>query len=96
VGTLVRDIQQLTGVLGLALLFLSPVFYNLQTAPAAVRKVLQWNPVTLIVEQLRAVLFQGQLPAMGALAAYVAVTSVFAWLALKLFKRMQPMFADLV
>lgn len=96
VGTFVRDVQQLTGVLGMAILFLSPVFYSLQAAPAAFRSLLQWNPMTLIVEQLRAVLFQGQPPAACPLAMYLLVSSVFAWLAFKLFKRMRPTFADFV
>lgn len=96
VGVLVRDIQQFTGMLALALLFLSPIFYSIDTAPPSLRAALRLNPLTILVERFREVLVHGRLSDPGALGLYVAGCSIFAALALLLFRRLRPHFADMV
>jgi lipopolysaccharide transport system permease protein len=95
-GVLVRDIAQVTSLIAHALLFLTPIFYTVDAAPAAIRPLLLANPLTFIVEALRHVLFDGTLPSLPALALYFVLACVFAWLCLALFRRMRPAFADLV
>jgi len=96
VGVVVRDISQLTGMLNHTLLFLTPIFYSIETAPPSLQNLLIVNPLTFIVEQFRLVLFYGQFPSFGGLAMYFVLASFFAWLSLILFKRLRPSFADLV
>jgi lipopolysaccharide transport system permease protein len=96
VGVLVRDIGQITSMLNHTLLFLTPIFYSIDTTPPLVRKLLVFNPLTFIVEQLRQVLFIGMFPDVVGLAIYFIVASMFAWLSLVLFQRLRPVFADLV
>ena len=95
-GVIVRDIGQLTNMLGHTLLFLTPIFYSIQAAPPLLQNLLLLNPLTFVVEQLRLVLFYGQMPVLSGLAIYFALSAVFAWLALTLFRRLRPTFADLV
>ena len=95
-GILVRDIGQLTGLVSHALLFLTPVFYSIDAVPATLQGLLLLNPLTFVVEQLRLVLFSGEAPRWGGLAAYFALSSLFAWMSLAVFRRVQPAFADLV
>jgi lipopolysaccharide transport system permease protein len=95
-GVVVRDIGQLTAMLSHALLFLTPIFYSIDAAPPLVQPALMANPLTFVVEQLRLVLFFGQLPAWRGLAVYFALAAAFAWLSLRLFRRLRPGFADLV
>jgi lipopolysaccharide transport system permease protein len=95
-GVIVRDIGQLTGMLSHALLFLTPIFYSIEAAPPALQGLLLANPLTFIVEQLRLVLFNGQLPSWPGLAVYFALASLFAWGSLALFRRLRPGFADMV
>ena len=95
-GVMVRDIAQLTALAAHALLFLTPIFYTIDAAPAPLRPLLLANPLTFIVEGLRHVLFDGTLPSLGAVAAYFIAACAFAWLCLLLFRRMRPAFADLV
>jgi len=95
-GVIVRDISQLTGMLNHTLLFLTPIFYSIEAAPPLLQKLLMLNPLTFIVEQFRLVLFYGQIPEVKYLFAYFVLASVFAWLSLVLFRRLRPIFADLV
>jgi lipopolysaccharide transport system permease protein len=95
-GVLVRDIAQLTSMLSHALLFLTPIFYSIDAAPAVLQPLLLLNPLTFIVEQLRLVLFVGELPVWRALLVYFALAVLFAWLSLWVFRRVRPGFADMV
>ena len=95
IGVAVRDVGQLTALLGHALLFLTPIFYSLEAVPASLRALLMANPLTFAVEQLRAVL-TGYAPAATGLVAYFAAATLFAWGSLALFRRLRPTFAELV
>jgi len=95
-GVAIRDIGQLTGLVAHALLFLTPIFYGIDAVPPLLQNVLLANPLTFVVEQLRLVLYFGQWPSLRGLAVYFALSCVFAWFALAVFRRMRPRFADLV
>jgi lipopolysaccharide transport system permease protein len=60
------------------------------------QNILLTNPLTFVVEQLRLVLYFGQVPSLRGLATYFALSAVFAWLALMVFRRLRPRFADFV
>ncbi len=68
----------------------------MDAVPAVMRTLLALNPLTFVVEQMRSVLYLGRAPAWDLLAGYVAASSLFAWLALVLFRRLRRGFADLV
>ena len=95
VGVVVKDISQLASVLNHTLLFLTPIFYSIEAAPRLLQNLLMLNPLTFIVEQLRLVLFYGQIPALKGLAVYFGLASVFAWGSYVLFKWLRPSFADM-
>ncbi|MDP1645534.1 MAG: ABC transporter permease [Thiobacillus sp.] len=95
-GVIVRDVGQLTGMLSHTLLFLTPIFYSIEAAPPLLQKLLMLNPLTFVVEQLRLVLFYGQIPDLKGLAMYFVLASLFAWVSLVLFRRLRPTFADMV
>lgn len=96
VGVIIRDISQAVGMLNHALLFLTPIFYSIDAAPPMLKNALMLNPLTFIVEQLRAVLFFGNLPNFTGLLIYLVLASFFAWCSLVLFSRLRPTFADMV
>ena len=54
------------------------------------------NPLTVIIEQVRAVLLIGQWPAWGALALYGLVACVFALLGGVFFQLTRKGFADVL
>lgn len=95
-GVVIRDMGQVTGLAAHALLFLTPIFYGIDAVPPLLQGVLLANPLTFVVEQLRLVLYFGQMPSLRGLAVYFALSAAFAWLALLAFRRLRPRFADLV
>lgn len=96
ISVVVKDISQITGMVNHTLLFLTPIFYSIETAPPFLKKLLMLNPLTFIVEQFRLVLFYGEIPDLKGLLIYFIAASVFAWVSLSFFNRLRPTFADLV
>lgn len=96
VGVVVRDIDQLTGILNHTLMFLTPIFYSIDSAPPLLQQLLMLNPLTFIVEQFRSILFFGKAPAFEGLGIYFIIASTFSWVSLALFRRLRPSFADMV
>jgi lipopolysaccharide transport system permease protein len=94
VGVIVRDIDQLTGMLAHALLFVTPIFYSVDAAPPLIQKALLLNPLTYIVEQMRLVLFIGQPPSLLGLLVYFLLSLAFSMAALFIFRQLRSSFAD--
>lgn len=57
-----RDLAQVTGFVSTVLLFLSPVFYRLDSVPDGWKTWLLLNPLTVPIESTRALLIDGRLP----------------------------------
>lgn len=93
-GVIIRDIDQITGLFSRALLFITPVFYSLEVVPAPLRTLLLANPLTFLVEQFRLVLFVGRAPDLFGVMAYFLVAALVSFLALFVFRRLRPIFAD--
>lgn len=96
VGVFVRDIAQITGVFTTVLLFLGPIFYPVSALPAEYQSLLLLNPLTFIIDQTRAVLLWGTLPAWDGLLLYVAAAAVFAWAGFGWFQITRRGFADVL
>jgi lipopolysaccharide transport system permease protein len=94
-GVYLRDIRQLVGVATTALMFLSPVFYPLAQVPAAFRPAMHVNPLTPLLEGMRAALFEGTVPLAG-LAGVLAFSILVAIGGRWLFGRLREGFADVV
>jgi len=92
----VRDIAQIITIVTQVLLFLSPIFYAINTLPTGFQNILLINPLTFIVEQARAILILGELPAFSALILYTIISLCIAWLGLVSFQRMRDGFADVL
>jgi len=91
-----RDLAQLTNLVATGMLLLSPVLYPLDRVPESVRGFYMFNPLTLPVENLRALLFYGQVPSAFDLLLPLAVSVVFALLARIVFRRLRPGFYDVL
>ncbi len=96
VGTYVKDVAQLVAPALGALLFLSPVFYELRTLPTGLRDALSWSPLAVVMEQTRAVVVMGQAPDGLVLLAALAVGLGVAAVGAALFQRVRAGFADVV
>jgi len=91
-----RDLGQLTNLAATGMLLLSPVLYPLDRVPESVRGFYALNPLTLPVENLRAILFYGVVPAAADLLLPIVASTVFAVLGWFVFRRLRPGFYDVL
>ena len=95
-GAYFRDLPQVANLASHALLFLTPVFYEVSSIPVQYRSFLYANPLTVVIETTRGLLLPGATPSLMPLAIYTGISLLFASVALALFNWMRPRFADVV
>lgn len=95
-GVFLRDIAQAVGVSTTALLFLSPIFYPSSALPEQYRGLLNFNPLTIIVEQTHAILLWRQLPDFKLLASYWLLSLCIAWMGFAWFQKTRKGFGDVL
>jgi lipopolysaccharide transport system permease protein len=96
IGVFVRDIAQVVGMAMAVLMFLSPVFFPVSALPVRLQSWVMLNPLTFIIEQMRAVLIWGHLPDWIGLTAYLAVSIGVALLGYAWFQKTRTGFADVL
>jgi lipopolysaccharide transport system permease protein len=96
VGTYVRDVNQVLGLLVSLLMFLSPIFFPLEALPAAVRPWMFLNPLALTITQTREVLLNGHWPNWLSLAIHLIACCAIAVVGAAFFKAARKGFADVV
>lgn len=95
-GVFVRDVGQFIGILTTLVLFMSPILYPVTAIPEAVRPYVYANPLTLVLENTKEVLFRGTVPHLGYLALSTLAAWGVAWLGYAWFMRTRKGFADVV
>ncbi len=95
-GVFVRDVAQFVAVLVMVLMFLSPIFYQLEAMPSEFRPVLYLSPLTIAIELVRDVMFWGRLPSALAYLGATALFLLLAWLGFAFFQRTRKGFADVL
>jgi lipopolysaccharide transport system permease protein len=91
-----RDVGQTIGIITMALMFLSPVFYPVTALPPHLRPWLMANPLTFIIEQTREVLVWGHLPNWHGLGIYAVAAIAVCWAGYVLFQKTRRGFADVL
>jgi lipopolysaccharide transport system permease protein len=95
-GVFLRDIAHPIGLAMTLLQFASPVFYPVETLPPSLRSWLMFNPLTIPIEQARAVLIFGEVPDFSALAIYALVSLIAAWVGYAWFQETRKGFANVL
>lgn len=95
-GVFLRDVSQVVGVLTTVLLFLSPIFYAVESVPAEFAAVMRWNPLTPVIEQVRDVLLWGRGLDWAAWSLQVLASALAAWLGFAWFQKTRRGFADVL
>ena len=93
-GVYIRDIGQLIGVVITALMFLTPIFYQASVLPIKYQKLININPLAVVVEQSRQVLIWGNIPDLGFWSFALFVSFLVAWLAFSSFQKLRKGYAD--
>lgn len=96
IGVFVRDVGQVMTMVVSLTMFMSPVFYSVKSLAPDLQFWMKLNPLTLIIEQVRAVLLLGHWPDWAALGLYAAVAAVFATAAATFFQLTRKGFADVL
>jgi len=95
-GVYLRDIKQAVGIIVMAMMFMSPIFYPASAFPESYRVLFYMNPLTFIIEQTRGVLLWGHLPDWQGLCVYYVVSVVVMWLGFFCFQKTRRGFADVL
>jgi lipopolysaccharide transport system permease protein len=95
-GVFLRDVTYVVTFITSLLLFLSPVFYPLAIVPERFRGLIAANPLTFFIEQARDVSLWGKWPDWVLLGVWLAITALFAYLALRWFEHARKGFADVL
>lgn len=95
-GVFVRDIGQLIGLLTTAMMFLSPIFFPITSLPEQYQRFVYLNPLTVPIEELRAILFWGEQPDWNAIWGYSMISFVTAYLGFYFFQKTRKGFADVL
>lgn len=95
-GVYMRDISQVTGVLTMALLFLSSAMMPLKSVPESYRWVFEINPLTFIIDQAREVMLWGNMPDWTGLGIYLLASIGVLYLGYAWFAATRKGFADVL
>jgi lipopolysaccharide transport system permease protein len=95
-GAYMRDTAQLTAVFVSVMMFLSPVFYAIESVPERLRFLIAWNPLTPVIVGVRSVLFDSTLPPMLPWFVALAVSAAVFHLGFLFFRRTREGFADVI
>lgn len=95
-GVYFRDMGHLIGLITTVMLFLAPVFYPASSLPENFQVILHLNPLTLPIEQTRAVILFGKQPDWISLFIFTLISMVICWLGFWWFQKTRKGFADVV
>lgn len=95
-GVYLRDIAQVVGIFTQVLFFMTPIFYPLSLVPEHFRWLLQINPLTYIVEEVRWIFLYGQTPHFLNLAVLTVFSMIVFQLGLIWFTKTKKGFADVL
>lgn len=93
-GVFVRDIAQAIGLLVNLMMFLSPVFYSLNALSPNAQSWMRFNPLALVIENIRQVIFLGDVPDWGQWLLSLGVACSVAIIGAAFFQLTRREFAD--
>ncbi len=95
-GLFFRDLGNLFGIILLLLFFSTPIFYSVRMVPESFHVILELNPLTPTVINIRNILLQNSPPSGGHVLSSILVGIVFFQAGFCFFEKMRRRFADVV
>lgn len=96
IGVYVRDVTYIAGFISTVLIFLSPVFYAMETVPANFRSVMMLNPLSYYIEAFRSCVIGGIVPDVTSMLIVYLVGIGSFFLGYWFFQRVRGGFADVL
>lgn len=91
-----RDFGQLETYLVLLLLYLTPIFYQIQAVPEPYRKFILASPIAALIIAYHDILFFGRLPTLSSIVYIFAIGIVLCVLGYVFFNRYREAFGELL
>ncbi len=95
IGVFVRDMAHPIGLVVQVLLFLTPIFYPVESVPANVQPIVVLNPLTSIVQNFRGTVLWGAVPGYD-LFFWLAATAIMMVFGYAWFMKTANAFADVM
>lgn len=95
ISVFVKDIAQIIPVISLVMLFTSTVFFSVRSAPEELSNFLYINPISVVADTIREVLYKGT-PDLTGLMWLFAISTVILFLAYGFYSRVKASFSDIV
>jgi lipopolysaccharide transport system permease protein len=95
-GVYLRDVSQIIGVLTTVLMFMTPIFYPIESLPPAYRPALQSNPLAIMIDQARDVMIWGRIPDWSQWLLVTSIGVFIACLGFAWFQATRKGFADVL
>lgn len=95
-GVYIRDISQFVGMAMTVLMFLSPIFYPITAIPERYQFFIQLNPISPAIEEMRQVLYWGEVPNFEIWFVYLLSSLAIAFLGFTWFQKTRKGFADVL
>lgn len=95
-GVYLRDVAQIIGVVTMALMFLSPVFFPVAALPEEYQIIMHLNPLTYIVEETRNVMIWSKPLEWMSWSYWTVGSALVAWLGFAWFQKTRKGFADVL
>lgn len=89
-----RDVPYIYDMLVFIMFVATPVFYPLSIIDARIRPFVAWNPLTMIVEQLRTIIVLGQAPSPLILGVIMIISLAVLFAGLATFRRASASFME--
>jgi lipopolysaccharide transport system permease protein len=95
-GVFLRDVSQFIGMMLNVLLFISPIFYPITAIPEKYRFIFQLNPLTLVIDQARLVMYWGSRPDFLSISLLFLFSIVIYYLGFVWFQNTRKGFSDVL
>lgn len=95
-GVYLRDVSQIISIVTTVLMFLSPIFYPITAVPERLRPILMINPLSLVMDQVRDLLFFGKIPDPAIWLLTLLAALIICWLGFAWFQKTRKGFADVL
>ena len=96
IGVYISDISHVIGLAISGLMFISPIFYPLDSVPEEFRFIIQLNPISIPIEMTRDILYFGVIPSFKIYFFYLLISSLIAVLGYVFFQKTRKGFGDVL
>lgn len=91
-----RDVKYLTDLLLVLGMYLTPIIYSVEAIPPKYRLILRLNPMAVIINAYRQTILGRGMPNLSSLFLALIISLIFLVSGYKIFKKLEPLFADIV